>query len=167
MQLRREMAQLRADFDQLREDNAKMRALIEENQNNLRGLLRQLQQITAQLGGIDRGSINKIANIQTELRQLAAAITAETRAREEADQRVITTVSAEITSALRQSRPNNAGNTTSGAQVRAQGEYTVMRGDTLGAIAQAFGISVQAIKKANNLDDDLIIEGQKLIIPAP
>jgi len=49
----------------------------------------------------------------------------------------------------------------------AQGEYTVMRGDTLSAIAQAFGVSVDAIKRANNLKSDLIREGQKLIIPAP
>ena len=166
MQLRREMARLRADFDQIREENAKMRALIEANQNGLREVLRQLQQVSAQLGGIDRGAINKIANIQAELRQLAAAITAETRAREEADQRVVKTVSSEIAGAVNQVRPANTGNT-DGSQARAQGEYTVMRGDTAAAMAQAFGVSAQAIKNMNNLDDDLIIEGQKLVIPAP
>lgn len=44
--------------------------------------------------------------------------------------------------------------------------YIVQQGDTLSAIATAFGVSVQAIVEANNLPsaDDIVI-GQRLIIP--
>lgn len=45
--------------------------------------------------------------------------------------------------------------------------YTVLEGDTLSAIAERFGISVEALKAANNLVDDLIQPDQVLIIPLP
>ena len=48
------------------------------------------------------------------------------------------------------------------------GEYTVQAGDTLGAIANQFGVTVEAIVEANGLaNPDLIEVGQVLIIPAP
>ena len=43
--------------------------------------------------------------------------------------------------------------------------YVVRWGDTLVSIAQAFGVSVDAIKMANQLTSDLILVGQELIIP--
>lgn len=43
--------------------------------------------------------------------------------------------------------------------------YTVVAGDTLGAIAQAFGVSLSVIKQMNELDNDKIYVGQKLKIP--
>lgn len=43
--------------------------------------------------------------------------------------------------------------------------YTVAPGDTLGAIARKFGVTVQQIKQANNLNSDFLSVGQTLIIP--
>ena len=46
--------------------------------------------------------------------------------------------------------------------------YVVKRGDQLGRIAASFGITLQAIEAANNIaNPNLIIPGQKLVIPAP
>ena len=44
-------------------------------------------------------------------------------------------------------------------------EYTVQKGATLSIIAAAYKVSVDDIRKANNLKNDVIREGQKLIIP--
>lgn len=44
--------------------------------------------------------------------------------------------------------------------------YTVKKGDVLGIIARRNGVTVKAIKEANNLSSDNIRIGQKLIIPA-
>ncbi len=44
-------------------------------------------------------------------------------------------------------------------------EHVVESGHTLSAIAQAYGTTVSAIKKANNLKSDSIYIGQKLFIP--
>jgi LysM repeat protein len=45
-------------------------------------------------------------------------------------------------------------------------EYVVATGDSLSVIARRFGVSVAAIKAANNLSGDTIRIGQKLVIPA-
>ncbi len=47
-------------------------------------------------------------------------------------------------------------------------QYVVQSGDTLGEIAQRYGVSVNALMQANGLDDaDLLTVGQTLTIPAP
>jgi LysM repeat protein len=47
-------------------------------------------------------------------------------------------------------------------------EYTIQAGDTLGAIAAQFGVTVEAIVEANSIaDPNLIVPGETLIIPAP
>jgi LysM repeat protein len=43
--------------------------------------------------------------------------------------------------------------------------HTVRRGDSLSSLSRRYGVSVQAIKKANNLKSDRIIDGRKLVIP--
>lgn len=47
-------------------------------------------------------------------------------------------------------------------------EYTVQSGDTLGSIAQQYGVSVEALMSANKLSDANTLEiGQALTVPAP
>jgi LasA protease len=47
-------------------------------------------------------------------------------------------------------------------------EYTIAPGDTLGSIAQAYGVSVEALKQANGLaDENLLTVGQTLKVPPP
>ena len=47
-------------------------------------------------------------------------------------------------------------------------QYTVQTGDTLGTIAQKYGISVDALEQANGISDpNLISAGQKLNVPQP
>ncbi len=41
----------------------------------------------------------------------------------------------------------------------------VQRGDTLGKFARRFGVTVEAIRDANGLESDLILVGQRLLIP--
>lgn len=53
------------------------------------------------------------------------------------------------------------------APARTPGTYTVQAGDTLGAIAERFGVTIADLVAANGLaDPDLIYPGQELTIPA-
>jgi len=55
-----------------------------------------------------------------------------------------------------------------GASYDGEGEnsiYVVQRGDSLYSIAKKFNVSVDAIKASNNLQNNLISVGQKLVIP--
>src|SRR5690606_31902409 len=45
------------------------------------------------------------------------------------------------------------------------GSYTVVAGDSLSVIAKKFGITTDALKRANGLTSDQINVGQKLVIP--
>lgn len=46
-------------------------------------------------------------------------------------------------------------------------EYTVQEGDTLSTLAERFALTVDEIKAANDLPDDIVRVGQTLIIPVP
>ena len=47
-------------------------------------------------------------------------------------------------------------------------EYVVQAGDTLGSIAQSYGISIQTLMEANQITDPNLLEvGSTLVVPAP
>ena len=52
-------------------------------------------------------------------------------------------------------------------QISSASTYIVKKGDTLSKIAKANGTTVSKIKRSNQLKSDLIIVGQKLILPTP
>lgn len=46
-----------------------------------------------------------------------------------------------------------------------QSSYTVVSGDTLWKISQKFNVTIDSIKSENNLNSDMIVIGQKILIP--
>ena len=48
----------------------------------------------------------------------------------------------------------------------AQANHTVVRGDTLWGLSRKYGVSVDAIKQANNMRNDTVVLGTTLAIPA-
>jgi LysM repeat protein len=156
--LARQMAQLRADI-QVQDENARQ----------LLALLESLRQENSQLKR-DVGTLRKeVAQLRsqrqaqaTRLQELARALEEERAARKQMAASVVKTVSREVAKLMERTAP--AERPSAGGAV--QGEYTVARGDTLSAIAKAFGVSVKRLKQANRLEKDVIRVGQKLIIPA-
>lgn len=49
---------------------------------------------------------------------------------------------------------------------RTQSTHTVVRGDTLWGLSRKYGVSVDAIKTANNMRNDTVVLGSRLVIPA-
>lgn len=62
-------------------------------------------------------------------------------------------------------QPGDLAPVSDGSQAEEYDIYVVQKGATLCAIATAYQVSVNDIKRANNLKNDLIREGQKLKIP--
>jgi LysM repeat protein len=59
-----------------------------------------------------------------------------------------------------------SGNPAAGAYAGGSGRtHMVVRGDTLTGISRRYSVGVSDIMRANNLNNDLIREGQKLTIP--
>lgn len=50
--------------------------------------------------------------------------------------------------------------------IKAEEEYTIVRGDTLTKIAKEYDVTVQELMDAKNLRSNLIFIGQKLVIPS-
>lgn len=59
---------------------------------------------------------------------------------------------------------SNAPKTPAQPAAPGQSEYIIKSGDTLSGIGKQFGVSVQDLKKLNNLKSDMIYVGQKLLV---
>ena len=60
---------------------------------------------------------------------------------------------------------STGGSYSSGGGSSSGRAHTVVRGDTLSGISRRYSVSVSELMRANNLNSDLIREGQKLSIP--
>lgn len=113
-----------------------------------------------------RAMEGQIEGIQRRLNELSAA-------REKDKQAIIDDVSRKVADLIRRtdagSRPR--GGTTGTATPRRSGsqvgyEHEVKPGETLSAIAQAYGVSQQVLMQENNIHDARLLKvGQKLFIP--
>ncbi len=151
---RRELAALRADVqvvnDSLRKMVAAMETLNEQNvqlKKQVDSLEKRLQQLSSE-----------DAELRKQIVQLQNALVQEVKNREKMLDQVVNSVSTEV------NRIVTTADKSGGA--KNQGEYTVVRGDTLGAIARAFSVNIVELRKVNGLNGDLIREGQTLTIPA-
>lgn len=143
-QAARQQASTRYTEEQVRNLQVKVEALEAEYGR----LYQEIKQLREALGSYN----SQIAQLNSNMQALDAK-----QAREMQD--LITRVERLLNKAVA-SRPS--------APASRQGpgrEHTVESGHTLSAIAQAYGTTVSAIKKANNLKSDNIYVGQKLFIP--
>lgn len=167
---RRDLAALRADMGVLNENMRKLNAAqsrLKEENSSLRDTM---ETVRKRLGAL----ADENQSLQEDLRELRAQLKKERSARRELGEDLVDTVTAEVERILtrhaertaiprrRDSAPPEAD-----GDIPIQGRYTVVRGDTLSAIAGAFDVSVKRLKQANNLSNDLIREGQVLNIPEP
>lgn len=60
---------------------------------------------------------------------------------------------------------SSSNKSTGGTKTVTSATYTVKAGDSLGAIAQKFGVTVKALQQANNIKGSAIKVGQKIVIP--
>jgi LysM repeat protein len=124
--------------------NSKLEAMSAENAR----LQQQVQQLSTELRSIN----SQVAQLNSNMSAL------DVRQKKE-----ITQLVNEVNAKLRQVGTQSSS---SGSRATVSGRvHTVESGHTLSTIAQAYGSTVKAIKDANNLKSDVIIVGQKLVIP--
>lgn len=111
----------------------------------------------------DRGQAGAVTR---DLETLQAAIVREAQERQAADQALAKAVSKEI-ARIPAPAPAPAPAAPAGGTTTFSQTYVVKKGDTLSAVAAAFGLPVEQLKAANNLRGDTIQVGQKLQIPEP
>jgi LysM repeat protein len=150
----------------LAQDNAAL-GVLEEKLNKLRAELEDLQfrqkKTDAAIAAIQADLKELRRNTGTasteDLKALEAKIAAVDAARQKDNKAIVDELAkqlAALSPGAKPSKPTIAGDAK---------EYVVKEHDTLTAIARMHGISVAALKKANNLTSDALAVGQKLTIP--
>jgi LysM repeat protein len=74
-------------------------------------------------------------------------------------------VTTKASSASPSAAPASTVNATTAPVSGSTGDYVVKSGDSLSLIAQRNGTTVKALKETNNLKNDKIVVGQKLVLP--
>ncbi len=133
----------------------------------------QLQQLDMRLSRLEdslRQSQNAngadLAALQREISSLKSESAAIRADRETMKKEIVSQISSEVAKLLAAQQKAAAATAASAAAASQSGyEHKVQPGQTLSAIAQAYGVSVEKIKKANGLKNDVIRVGQTLFIP--
>lgn len=164
-------AALREDMMALQDENRRLKGQIEALDLEMERLSRSIDALRSTPSGPTFADVQalqqRITALEGQIRSLDAA-------RERDRKEIIDTLTARFTQVLTaqsQSRPRTASAAPS-APARRQGtqegyEHVVEAGQSLSAIAAAYGVSVRAIVEANNLTNPNNLRvGQKLFIPA-
>ena len=118
-------------------ENARLMQEIQALRNEVYGLNSQISQLNSKMNALDAKQQKEMSNLIKEVEVLLKK------------------------SVAGSSRPSSSSSANRGPGR----EHVVEPGHTLSAIASAYGTTVSAIKKANNLKSDQIYVGQKLFIP--
>ncbi len=146
-------------------------------------LEQQLKTLTDRVAGLEQNNANlqrDLSDVQARLNQLQGSATGQASAAElqqlrervqtleaqrEKDKQIILDQVAKEIAGMATSRASRSASSSAGSGSDIGYEHVVKQGDTLASIAKTYGVSVTAIRKANNLSGDSIRIGQKLFIP--
>ena len=152
---------LRGHDERLSEMAFSLKQLAENNNQ----LVRKANELSAENAALKR----RIAEMEASLAGMQRALNEEKAARQAEMEKLTREVARQISSAFStvaaQRQHPTEGQEAGPAMKGSFYEYTVQPGATLGAIGRAYKVSVEDIKKANNLKGDVIFIGQKLYIP--
>lgn len=129
---------------------------------NLDTRISQLESNIRQTGNAASTDITALQREIASLKSETAAIRAD---RETMKKEIVSEISSEVAKMLAAQQKSSASASRNESVSQSGYEHKVQSGQTLSAIAQAYNVSVEKIKKANNLKSDVIRVGQTLFIP--
>ncbi len=147
--LQRDIANLQADLDAVRQDERVLIGRIAE-------LEQENQRKDAQIENMQK----LLSAMEQRLREFEKSFTKSLEAEREARNKQLTQFGKVVTSELEQ-----RGRAQTPTYTGKYKEFTVEKGDNLSTIAKACGVTVAELKAANNLKNDNIYVGQVLKIP--
>jgi LysM repeat protein len=149
------------NYELMREDYQRLKGKVE-------GLEMQLEQLRGDMDRARSGPASQVQALQGSLDQLDQRLRAEESARQRDKQEIIDSLSGKITKIISTAAPAPRPKT---AARRAGGdgyEHVVEPGQTISAIAAAYGVKASDIMEANGISDPgKLRAGQKLFVPAP
>ena len=158
-------AQQQADMTTLREDVRKVRERQQSVDMELQALHRDIE--TTRSGSNDSGLRARLDELDRRIQTLAAARDTDRREIvEDISRRVATMMNGGGTSRAAGNKSSAGRASQTQTKTETGYEHVVKAGETLSAIAKAYGTTAGAILKASNLKSENIHVGQKLFVPA-
>lgn len=164
-------ASLTADVQALMEDRQRLVNMVQATDQQSQQFLVQLRQLGARVDLLEKQvSTTDVAYRQQlqHLQQLQRVIADESKARATAVDDLKKAASQELANMAshQQAQQKQLMKALEAAAASGgQGEYVVQKNDTLKMISKAAGVSLDNLRRANNLKSDALRVGQKLIIP--
>jgi LysM repeat protein len=143
------------------EQMTRMSNSIRQTQEQHSANLQQISSLQGQIATLNQ----RIQSLGNEVESLKQQVATERQARQADMDRLLGQVAKETAAAIRSATPPSGSRSSGPATAGEFYEYTVESGATLSAIAKAYGVSVDSIRKANRMKDDNLRVGQKLFVP--
>lgn len=158
---------MRAEIErqQLSRDTEIAKAAAQSAEVQLQQLDMRLNRLEDNLRQTSAAENSDIASLRDELNALKSETAALRADRATMKKEIVNEISTEVAKLLAAQQKSAAATATSESAGQSGYEHKVQSGQTLSAIAQAYGVSVDKIKKANKLKNDVIRVGQTLFIP--
>lgn len=163
-----ETDRLRMDVQRAQEQMRSLGGRLEGAEMESQRLAREME-ATRQRG--DAAGQAEMKALHAQVDELARRVGELSAAREKDKQAILDDVSRKVAELLRRTGGSTSGGgRTSGTPPRRSDvgyEHVVANGETLSAIAQAYGTSTKVLMQENNLKSDVLRVGQKLFVPKP
>lgn len=163
----------RAELQEQREDVL----IVQDDTRRLRGRVEALEQeverLTQQLSALgseqSRAVQSQMQGVNTSLDDMQRRIRTLEASREADRKEIVESVSKRVADIVNKQQPRRTTSSAPRKQISNEGyEHEVQPGETLSAIAKAYGARSDEIMQANGLESaDKLRVGQKLFIPAP
>ena len=128
-------------------------------------ILDQNEDLKSRLGQLENENIQLKSDFSTRLKKLELLINEEETIRKDTDREIVEEVSSELNRIVSQINGSSPGSRFHSSVTNPYQIYTVVKGDTLGAIAKAFNTPLKKLMSVNKINDHTIFVGQKLKIP--
>ena len=131
----------------------------------IQDLTTQISQMKRKINHLEKENAKLNTKLNNDIGKFGTLLDNERKIRQKADLDIIKEVSVEIASSSRWSERRLSALASAPSTSKTYRLYEVEKGDTLGAVAKAFNISLKRLKMLNGLNNDTIYIGQKLKVP--
>lgn len=160
-----QMASMNSDVQTLMSERQQMVQMLEQSRQENAQLGMKVKDLSDRLDLVEQRFGTLDSSYRRKLEDLQRTIASESAARQTAIKDVVHATSQSIATTANKLQAQQRQAVRAAVEGTPQGDYVVQKGDTLAAIAKAFGVTPASLSRANNLKGGAIRTGQKLVIP--
>lgn len=160
-----QMASMNSDVQTLMSERQQMVQVLEQSRQENAQLGMKVKDLSDRLDLVEQRFGTLDSSYRRKLEDLQRTIASESAARQTAIKDVVHATSQSIATTANKLQAQQRQAVKAAVEGAPQGDYVVQKGDTLAAIAKAFGVTTASLGRANNLKGGMVRPGQKLVIP--